>query len=418
MGRKPAVISPAAPPRNPRIVVLPREVASGVLTTAVARGALGVALAVTLLAIPMVVDVLSSRGFGEAIPVPVLCLVGVVVLLVVMGRWPSDATRLVFIGGGAILSFIYGVALIEADPALNGDGSFVLNRPLFALVLVGGTMRRPLVGFLWALFGFWVATAVGLATAMWTGVDFSPGWGPGMALGIYSAAYLALALIHESQERHVPDLVKLEEETRRLALESQFEQRAAAIVHDTVLSDLSVVMNSAGTLDTRARDRLRADVATLADPSWLRESAPRVAIESHDARLRNAMVSLVSEYQWRGLTVDVADSTEVPVRLPVDAEALVVAAVAACLENVLRHAGTSTAELILSSSDESVTAMVVDNGVGFDPEAVASDRLGIRSSVVQRIESLGGSVRIFSQPGHGTSIFMQIPNGKAPDAAE
>lgn len=410
--------TPAAPPRNPRIVVLPREVASGVLTRAVARGALGVALAVTVLAIPMVVDVLSSRGLDDGIAVPVWCLVGILVLLAVMGRWPSDATRLIFLAGGGILSFLYGVSLIETDPSLNGDGSFILNRPLFALVLVGGIIRRPLVGFLWALFGFWVATAVGLATAAWTGVEFLPGWGPVMALGIHSAAYLALALIHESQERHVPDLVKLEEDTRRMALESQFEQRAAAIVHDTVLSDLSVVMNSAGTLDPRARDRLRADVATLADPSWLRESAPPVAIEAHDARLRNAMVSLVSEYQWRGLTVDVAESTEVAVRLPVDAEALVVAAVAACLENVLRHAGTSNAELILSSSDEAVTAMVVDNGVGFDPEAVAPDRLGIRSSVIQRIESLGGSVRIFSQPGHGTSVFMRVPNGEVADAAE
>jgi hypothetical protein len=385
---------------------------------AVARGALGVAIAVTALAIPMVIDVLVARGLGDAIPIPVWCLAGILALLVVMGRWPSDATRLVFIAGGAVLSFIYGVALIEADPTLNGDGSFILNRPLFALVLVGGIIRRPLIGFLWALFGFWVATGVGLATALWTGVGFSPGWGPVMALGIHSAAYLALALIHESQERHVPDLVKLEEDTRRMALESQFEQRAAAIVHDTVLSDLSVVMNSNGTLDARARERLRADVATLADPSWLRESAPPVAMEVHDARLRNAMVSLVSEYQWRGLTVDVADSTQVTVRLPVDAEALVVAAVAACLENVLRHAGTSTAELILSSSEEVVTAMVVDSGVGFDPAAVAPDRLGIRSSVVQRIESLGGSVRIFSQPGHGTSVFMQVPNGEAVDAAE
>ena len=417
MGRKPAVTLPAASPRNSRVVVLPREVASGVLTMAVARGALGVAVAITLLAIPMVIDVLVGRGLTDAIAIPVWCLVGILALLAIMGRWPSDATRLIFIAGGAVLSFIYGVALIEADPSLNGDGSFILNRPLFALVLVGGIIRRPLVGFLWALFGFWVATGVGLATALWAGVDFAPGWGPVMALGIHSAAYLALALIHESQERHVPDLVKLEEDTRRLALESQFEQRAAAIVHDTVLSDLSVVMNTAGTLDSRARDRLRADVATLADPSWLRESAPPVAIESYDARLRNAIVSLVSEYQWRGLTVDVADSTEVAVRLSADAEALLVAAVAACFENVLRHAGTSTAELILSSSEEAVTALVVDNGVGFDPEAVASDRLGIRSSVIQRIESLGGTVRVFSQPGRGTSIFMRVPNGEATDAA-
>ena len=60
--------------------------------------------------------------------------------------------------------------------------------------------------------------------------------------------------------------------------------------------------------------------------------------------------------------------------------------------------------------------MVVDNGVGFDPEDVPSDRLGIRSAIVQRIESLGGSVRIFSRPGHGTSVLFAIPNRPGPHA--
>ena len=397
--------------------MLPRDVASGVLTTAVARGALGVAIAVIILAIPTVVDVLLARGAPEAIVGPALSLVGMLVLLVVMGIWPTNVTRIAFLVGGGLLSFAYGLALLETDPALNGDGSFILNRPLFALVLVGGAHRRPLAGFLWSLAGFVIATGVGLATALIAGVAFVPGWAPLMALGISASAYLALALIHSTQQRHVPDLAKLERDTRRLALESEFEQRAAAIVHDTVLSDLTVVMNSPDALDDRARARLRADVATLADPSWLRESGPAVVITGGEARLRNAMVTLVSEYQWRGLTVDVANTSDVPVLLEPEEHALIVAAVAACLENVYRHAGTSKAELILSTTESLITAMVVDDGIGFDPEAVPSDRLGIRFSIVQRIESIGGSVRVFSQPGRGTSVSLQIPNGRAvPDA--
>jgi signal transduction histidine kinase len=369
-----------------------------------------VSIAVVLLSIPVVIDVLVDRGLEEHIPVPVAILLAFLVLLGVSGLWPNNATRILFLAGGGVLAFIYGVALLDADPTLNGEAGFVLNRPLLVLVLVGGGLRRPLVGFMWALFGYWVACGIGLATALWAGVPFAPGWGPTMALGIYSSAYLALALIHQSQSRNVPDLSKLEEDTRRMALESQFEQRAAAIVHDTVLNDLSVVMNASGTIDDRARDRLRADVATLADPSWLRESATPEAVGAQDARLRNAMITLVSDFQWRGLTVDVANDTyDSPVMLPPATETLVMAAIAACLENVLKHAGTSHAELIVSSEEGAVTAMVVDDGIGFDPEAVAPDRLGIRASVVARIESLGGTVRIFSSPGQGTSVFMRIP---------
>ena len=392
-----------------RIVVLPREVASGVLTQAVARGAWGVSIAVLVLAIPVVIDTMVDRGLGDAIGLPVWALAGILMLLIIAGLWPSDATRLLLIAGGGVLAFVYGVALLEADPSLNGDGQFVLNRPLLILVLVGGIVHRPLTGIVWGLLGYFVASGVALATALWADVPFQPGWGPTMALGIYTSAYLALALIHKSQSRNVPDLARLEDDTRRMALEDQFEQRAAAIVHDTVLNDLTVVMNTPGALDERARARLAADVATLADPSWLRESAPRVPITTPDARLRNAMVSLVSEYQWRGLTVDVADDSATTVHLDADAESLVISAIAACLENVLLHAGTSHAELVLSSADSVVTAMIVDNGVGFDPDDVAPDRLGIRTSIVQRIESIGGSVRIWSTVGKGTSVLLSIP---------
>jgi signal transduction histidine kinase len=55
--------------------------------------------------------------------------------------------------------------------------------------------------------------------------------------------------------------------------------------------------------------------------------------------------------------------------------------------------------------------MVVDHGRGFDPSAVGEDRLGIRSSVIARIENCGGSVRLWSAVGAGTSIVMTVPVG-------
>ncbi|TBN57388.1 hypothetical protein EYE40_08240 [Glaciihabitans arcticus] len=399
-----------------RIVVLPRELASGVITTAVSRAALGVAIASVLVAIPLVIDVLIDRGAADAIPFPVGCLVAILALLVLMGWRPTTFTRLLFLGAGTVLSFMYALSLAEVDDALYADAGFMFNRPLLALVLVGGGLRRPLSGFLWGALGFFCAAVVTVATPLWLGVRFVPSWATIMSLGVVSAAYLAIALIHASQQRNVPDLVKLEQDTRRLDLENQFEQRAAAIVHDTVLSDLTVVMTSSGALDERARDRLRADVATLGDTTWLRESAPAAAIESADAGLRNGLISLVSLYQWRGLTVDVADDSDHVVLFSPATSSTAGAALAACLDNVLNHSGVSTAEVVLGSTPEEVTIMVIDDGVGFDPKSISGDRLGIRTSIVQRIESLGGSVRIFSRPGHGTSVLMSIPNRPGPDA--
>ena len=57
--------------------------------------------------------------------------------------------------------------------------------------------------------------------------------------------------------------------------------------------------------------------------------------------------------------------------------------------------------------------MIVDHGVGFGPEDVASDRFGLRASMVSRIEAHGGTVRVWSRPGSGTSVLISMPNVEA-----
>ncbi|MGV8886450.1 MAG: sensor histidine kinase [Microbacteriaceae bacterium] len=396
-------------PEAARIFVLPREVASDVITTAVCRGALGVGIASIILTMPVVVDTLAHQGRPDAMLVPLAALLGILVLLIVLVRWQTATSWIIYLIAGSALAFIFGVAMLQADPQLSGDGSFVLNRPLIALVLVGGSTRRPATSLALAGSGFACATFIGLATAAVAGVQYSPGWGPILALALFASSHLALALVRASQNRTVPDLVKLEQETRSAALESQFEQRAAAIIHDTVLNDLAVVMNAPAILDDRARARLRADVATLSDASWLSESGSPALLPVDDANLRNAVVTMVTEFQWRGLTVDVADYAECPVRYSPAAATAILAATRACLENVVQHANVTAAEVILSSSPSSATMMIVDSGDGFDLDAVASDRLGIRASIVQRMEAIGGTVKIWSRPGSGTSIMLSAP---------
>jgi signal transduction histidine kinase len=53
--------------------------------------------------------------------------------------------------------------------------------------------------------------------------------------------------------------------------------------------------------------------------------------------------------------------------------------------------------------------MVTDEGVGFDMETVPGDRLGVRAAIRGRIESVGGTVQMWSSPGSGTSLVMTVP---------
>jgi len=399
-------------PETSRVAILPRGVASTILVTAISRGAWAVSVALMLITIPIVVDVGIDRGFGDRLWLPLACIVGMLVLLGVAGWQPTTTTRVLFLGGGALLSLAYEVALLEADPTLNEDASFVLNRPAMVLAFAGVSTLRPLFGAVWSCTGYVLAfVAAAIASAI-AGVAFVPGWGPTIAFIVYAGCYLALVAVRASQNKQIPDLARLEEDTRKLSIENQFEQRAAAIVHDTVLSDLTAIMNIDGPLDERARNRFRADVATLSDSAWLRESAEPSTVAPLDAVLRNALETLVSDFQWRGLSVDVTGDSHEVIRVSPEAASSLVLAVRACLENVLDHAQTTSAELVVSTTARAVTVMVIDHGVGFDPTSIADDRLGLRSSVVARIRSHGGSVRVWSTPGSGTSVLISVPGAE------
>ena len=397
-------------PQTARIAVLPRAVASEIVTSAVSRAAWAVAVAIMLIDIPVIFDLFARRTGVENVLVPLAAIAGMLGLLAYTGFRPGTRSRIVFLAGGAVLAGVYQASILLVDPSLAANASYVLNRPAFVLVLVSPGIVRPLVGLAWALVGYVVAMASLTVSELLVGAPLVPGWGPTIALAIYSSAYLTIAGIRASQRNQLPDLARLEEETSRLALEHQYEQRAAAVVHDTVLNDLTLVMNSSGTLDERARERLRLDVATLRDAAWLRESRDSITLDPADAELRNGMVALVSEMQWRGLTVDVTGNPETEVlRLSSEKIAAIHDAVRACLENVLAHAETRTVELLLGAEVDHATIMVIDQGVGFEPDAVPADRLGLRSSVVRRIESLGGSVRVWSSLGNGTSVMISMP---------
>ncbi len=381
------------------------------VTGAVSRAAWAVSVAILLLDVPVVTEIILRRTDGTHLALPLAAIAGMLALLAYTGLRPGTRSRVVFLIAGALLAGVYQVSILLADPTIIENGSYVLNRPAFVLVLVSPGIVRPLIGLRWTAIGYAVSMTTLLASDLIAGVPLMTGWGPTIALLIYSSAYVVLAGIRASQGGQLPDLQRLEAETQRLALEHQYEQRAAAAIHDTVLNDLTVIMNSSGVIDERARARFRSDVATLSDAAWLRETRDSVELARTDAALRNELVGLISEMQWRGLTVDLTGGSDEEIaRLSPENISTATAAVRACLDNVLLHAQIASVELVLGASAGSVTIMVIDQGVGFDVDAVPGDRLGLRSSVVRRVEDAGGTVRIWSKPNSGTSVLITLPS--------
>ena len=77
--------------------------------------------------------------------------------------------------------------------------------------------------------------------------------------------------------------------------------------------------------------------------------------------------------------------------------------------NVAKHAGTQRADVYAETSDSAVDVFVRDRGAGFDVDAVAGDRHGVRNSIVDRMDRHGGAADVRSAPGEGTEVRLHMP---------
>jgi signal transduction histidine kinase len=100
---------------------------------------------------------------------------------------------------------------------------------------------------------------------------------------------------------------------------------------------------------------------------------------------------------------------ETPLEVPASLEAGLYRIAQEALNNVLKHAAATRVTVRLGSGDAGLQLEVMDNGKGFDPQAVG-DQAGIGlASMQERVENLGGSLQIVSRLGQGTSIRVVIP---------
>lgn len=82
------------------------------------------------------------------------------------------------------------------------------------------------------------------------------------------------------------------------------------------------------------------------------------------------------------------------------------------MSNTMRHAKATKFEIYLSQDIHSIQLKIIDNGQGFDVKtAKQKGNYGLRN-MEERVKSLGGSCKMISSIGKGTSIDIQIPISK------
>lgn len=392
-----------------RVTVPPRELAATITARAVLRAGWAVAVAYLAIAAVMLIELCVARGDpGAALP-PLGSLVIVFCALLAVMRRPEPRRGVFFLAVGTIAAFTFDYYLLLGDPALNSHGTYLVNRVGVVLLLIGPVSSRLIDGVLWCTAGYLLGVAATVSAQLVLGLEIRPGWGPFVSLAIYLTIIVTFVFIRRSQRRFVPDFSAVEVETARMNGQRELEERAVAIVHDTILSDLSALANGKGELDDRARARFARDIAAVSAAAVDASLAPRVG--DADDSLREGLLGVINDFQWRGLSVDVSGGEAMSTPLPDTVRDAVIGALRSCLENVVRHSGSTSAEVFFDASETQLSIMVVDQGRGFDPDAIRDDRLGIRRSVIARIESCGGIVRLWSAVGAGTSVVMTVPRG-------
>jgi signal transduction histidine kinase len=97
-------------------------------------------------------------------------------------------------------------------------------------------------------------------------------------------------------------------------------------------------------------------------------------------------------------------------RYPQEVEAAVYFCALEALQNIAKYANASSASLRLTSSNGDLRFEVVDDGTGFDP---ASTRYGSGlQGMADRLDAVGGRLRVRSAPGSGTSVVGSVPAGR------
>ena len=271
-----------------------------------------------------------------------------------------------------------------------------MNRPTLALVAVGVTAATALSGILWTLVRPRRRDRRSRSSsALIAGVPFRPGLGPLMVFIVAVVGYLTFAAIQNTQRRQVPNFDELEAETQRLARgedlvapddggrarhgaqrpvdrdEHQRHARRARRSRGCGRTSSSCAAPSGSRRPPRSRP------PTTRTPACATRSCAWSATSSGAASASTSPGPAAGSTGWLRMW-----------RAPWSGRS-----------RPRSRTSSSTrarrvAELELIYDDDVITVMVTDQGTGFD---LAGDRAptgsGVRESIVERMESVGGSAR-------------------------
>jgi signal transduction histidine kinase len=187
-------------------------------------------------------------------------------------------------------------------------------------------------------------------------------------------------------------------EQRRALIRSEERAEIAAHVHDSVLQTLTLIQRFS--TDPAEVVRLaRTEERNLR--SWL--YAPTGDPDrTFAAALEREAASIEADYS---ASIDVVTVGDAALNGSLGA---LVAASREAMVNAAKHGGAQ-ASVYAECREDVAEVFIRDRGSGFDLEAIPEDRLGVRESVIGRMERNGGTATLRSTPTSGTEVHLRMP---------
>lgn len=399
---------------------LPPHLAARTTSTAIARAG-HAAAAVCLTSVGLVVVSIQAYLPQVILWPAIVVLIPMVVLLVLLERSPSAFIAVSYLAIGGLCVVWYSlIASIQLDtPVANDDFTIVLLK--LALILVVGVGPSLGISMVWTTAAYLVGELASIAALVILG---APWRFDTISFAVWFIVVGLLAVLRADRltgRDSQTEIYRAARDEMLADVRRVFEQRATALLHDTVLNQLAVITATPGELSPAVRAAIRADLETIVGQEWFDVDPIDPAEAADDAP------GPATDRQGRlRAIVDDAAGSEVQVQIEGDAAVLDALdseafdefsrAIGQCIANVRRHAGVGTADVVLGGGGGEVSAMVIDGGRGFALDARTDGRLGVGTSIVGRLETIGGSATVWSQPGKGTSVLLRVPAARSSSA--
>ncbi|MFE9646931.1 PspC domain-containing protein [Streptomyces sp. NPDC006365] len=230
----------------------------------------------------------------------------------------------------------------------------------------------------------------------------------GSAAHLGSVLQAALAVLVGIALLAGPYLVRMTQdlsEERLMRIRAQERAEVAAHVHDSVLHTLTLIQRNAENAG-EVRRLARAQERDLRNWLYKPEGTGKEEADEPGTLAEAVRRSAAEVEDKHGVPIEVVVVGDCPLDDRIGAQ---MQAAREAMVNAAKYGGEGGAVQVYAEVEgRTVFVSVRDRGPGFDLDAIPDDRMGVRESIIGRMERNGGTARLRAVPDGGTEVELEM----------